>query len=78
MELSSILPAPVQAVWDRDDDRRQRALLNPITTALVSAQTIAPPYGQRRGWVPRNFTDYGDGGAFPEIHVAQYPLDMGR
>ena len=22
--------------------------------------------------------DYGDGGAFPEIHVAQYPLDMGR
>src|SRR5690606_27760081 len=22
--------------------------------------------------------DYGDGGAFPEIPVAQYPLDMGR
>ncbi|XP_071686160.1 SNW/SKI-interacting protein A-like [Rutidosis leptorrhynchoides] len=22
--------------------------------------------------------DYGDGGAFPEIHYAQYPLDMGR
>lgn len=22
--------------------------------------------------------DYGDGGAFPEVHVAQYPLDMGR
>jgi SNW domain-containing protein 1 len=22
--------------------------------------------------------DFGDGGAFPEIHVAQYPLDMGR
>lgn len=21
--------------------------------------------------------DYGDGGAFPEIHVAQYPLNMG-
>lgn len=44
----------------------------------MSAQTIAPPYGQRRGWVPRNVTDYADGGAFPEIHVAQYPLDMGR
>ena len=23
-------------------------------------------------------SDYGDGGSFPEIHVAQYPLDMGR
>lgn len=22
--------------------------------------------------------DFGDGGAFPEIHVAQYPLDLGR
>lgn len=22
--------------------------------------------------------DFGDGGAFPEIHVAQYPLEMGR
>lgn len=37
-----------------------------------------PPYGQRNGWIPRTLTDYGGGGAFPEIHVAQYPLDMGR
>lgn len=37
-----------------------------------------PPYGQRIGWRPRNPEDFGDGGAFPEIHVAQYPLDMGR
>jgi len=22
--------------------------------------------------------DFGDGGAFPEIHVAQYPLNMGK
>lgn len=26
----------------------------------------------------KNIQDFGDGGAFPEIHVAQYPLDMGR
>ncbi|XP_060518560.1 SNW domain-containing protein 1 [Cylas formicarius] len=77
MELSSILPAPVQPVWDRDDERKKRAAANP-STVLVSAQAIAPPYGQRRGWVPRNVTDYGDGGAFPEIAVAQYPLEMGR
>lgn len=24
------------------------------------------------------FQDFGDGGAFPEIAVAQYPLNMGR
>jgi SNW domain-containing protein 1 len=37
-----------------------------------------PPYGQRSGWRPRGAEDFGDGGAFPEIPVAQYPLDMGR
>jgi SNW domain-containing protein 1 len=38
----------------------------------------APPYGQRSGWRPRAPEDFGDGGAFPEIPIAQYPLDMGR
>ena len=28
--------------------------------------------------MPRNVSDFGDGGAFPEIHMAQYPMDMGR
>ncbi|KAL5054682.1 hypothetical protein RYX36_035364 [Vicia faba] len=27
---------------------------------------------------PYEVEDFGQGGAFPEIHVAQYPLDMGR
>eukprot|EP00746_Dinoflagellata_sp_MGD_P000884 gnl/MRDRNA2_/MRDRNA2_101647_c0_seq1.p1 gnl/MRDRNA2_/MRDRNA2_101647_c0~~gnl/MRDRNA2_/MRDRNA2_101647_c0_seq1.p1 ORF type:complete len:551 (-),score=139.69 gnl/MRDRNA2_/MRDRNA2_101647_c0_seq1:45-1658(-) len=38
----------------------------------------APPYGKRKGWTPRVAEDYGDGGAYPEIHCAQYPLEMGR
>ena len=37
-----------------------------------------PPYLRRRDFVPRKAVDFGDGGAFPEIHVAQYPLEMGR
>ncbi|KAK5037711.1 mRNA splicing protein [Exophiala sideris] len=45
---------------------------------IVSKRSGAPPYGQRSGWRPRNAEDFGDGGAFPEIPVAQYPLDMGR
>lgn len=37
-----------------------------------------PPYGSRSGWIPRKPEDFGDGGAFPEIHIAQYPLGMGK
>ncbi|WVZ81956.1 hypothetical protein U9M48_029279 [Paspalum notatum var. saurae] len=36
-----------------------------------------PPYGTRGGLVPRRPEDFGGCGAFPEVHVAQYPLSMG-
>ncbi|ETI24174.1 pre-mRNA-processing protein 45 [Cladophialophora carrionii CBS 160.54] len=45
---------------------------------IVLKRAGPPAYGQRSGWRPRSAEDYGDGGAFPEIPVAQYPLDMGR
>ena len=45
---------------------------------MVSAQKTAPPYGQRKGWIPRVVDDFGDGGAYPEVHVAQYPMNLGR
>ncbi|KAI9667081.1 MAG: mRNA splicing protein [Alyxoria varia] len=45
---------------------------------IVLRKTGPPPYGKRSGWRPRSSEDYGDGGAFPEVPVAQYPLDMGR
>ena len=32
----------------------------------------------RRPFIPRRLQDFQDGGAFPEIHVAQYPRNMGR
>ncbi|KAL4777978.1 SKIP/SNW domain-containing protein [Aspergillus varians] len=47
-------------------------------TQIVLRRTGPPPYGNRTGWRPRAPEDFGDGGAFPEILVAQYPLDMGR
>ena len=37
-----------------------------------------PPYGRRQNYIPRDPEDFGDGGAFPEIHVAQYPRGMGK
>ncbi|KAK6581757.1 hypothetical protein PZA11_005454 [Diplocarpon coronariae] len=45
---------------------------------IVLKKSGPPPYGKRAGWRPRGQEDFGDGGAFPEIPVAQYPLDMGR
>ena len=73
--LSSLLPAPSAPVWDRDEER---AKISKPSTALVSASRTAPPYGQRKSWIPRSLEDFGDGGAYPEIHVAQYPMNLGR
>jgi len=33
---------------------------------------------KKRLFVPRSLKDFDDGGAFPEIHVAQYPRHMGN
>ncbi|KAF2405138.1 Pre-mRNA-processing protein 45 [Trichodelitschia bisporula] len=49
-----------------------------LDSQITLRRTGPPPYGQRAGWRPREPEDFGDGGAFPEIAVAQYPLDMGR
>lgn len=47
-----------------------------LTRPMVKKEP--PPYGHRKNWVPRSLQDYGDGGAFPEVHIAQYPLNMGK
>ncbi len=47
-------------------------------TQIVLKTNGPPSYGNRSGWRPRSAEDFGDGGAFPEVPVAQYPLDMGR
>ncbi|KAL2207674.1 hypothetical protein CC79DRAFT_1271888 [Sarocladium strictum] len=47
-------------------------------TQIVLKRAGPPAYGQRSGWRPRTQEDFGDGGAFPEIPIAQYPLDMGK
>jgi SNW domain-containing protein 1 len=42
------------------------------TNTLPSQRTGPPEYPNRAGWRPRGPEDFGDGGAFPEIPVAQY------
>ncbi|XP_075547999.1 puff-specific protein Bx42 [Dermacentor variabilis] len=75
--LQTLLPAPSQSVFDRGDEDRARKLAAPSKHVALTTRS-SPPYGMRKGWVPRSLEDYGDGGAFPEIHVAQYPMDMGK
>uniref|UniRef100_A0A8C2UCU5 SNW domain-containing protein 1 n=2 Tax=Coturnix japonica TaxID=93934 RepID=A0A8C2UCU5_COTJA len=74
----SFLPAPTQLSQDQLELEERARAQRSRQTALVSSRREPPPYGYRKGWIPRTLEDFGDGGAFPEIHVAQYPLDMGR
>lgn len=51
----------------------------PPPNMQIAGKQPIPPYGQRRkGFVPRAVGDFGDGGAFPEVHIIQYPLKMGK
>ncbi|KAG0031854.1 mRNA splicing protein [Podila clonocystis] len=70
--LSGLLPAPVHQHPGRDYEQNQ------YSTEVSAPVARIPPYGKRAGFKPKKPEDFGDGGAFPEIHIAQYPLDMGR
>ncbi|CAE6412595.1 unnamed protein product [Rhizoctonia solani] len=67
-----LLPQPVHAPIEDEEEVQA-----PVTTTLALAVVI-PPYGQRKGWRPSKQADFGDGGAYPECHIAQYPLDLGK
>ncbi|KAF2834486.1 hypothetical protein M501DRAFT_944030 [Patellaria atrata CBS 101060] len=85
--LSRLLPKPKYSGEDEELPAHTRSKGPRVVgaSALDDTQLVLkkrsgpPPYGQRAaGWRPRSAEDYGDGGAFPEVPVAQYPLDMGR
>ena len=73
MPVGLTLPAPVHAAEAASDEGGMGPPM-----AQPPKRANAPPQGARKGWIPRSQADFGGGGAFPEIHVAQYPLDMGR
>lgn len=76
--LSKSLPKPKYTGEEEELTHTTRTIAPSTSNALATRQKGPPPYGQRQRWRPRDPTDFGEGGAFPEIHVAQYPLDMGR
>lgn len=69
---------------------QKKAEIEAVTHILTNAKTLQvphttthkirdiPAYGQRNGFFPKSTDDYADGGAFPEIHQPQYPLNMGK
>ncbi|KRX66867.1 SNW domain-containing protein 1, partial [Trichinella sp. T9] len=73
--LTDILPKPSRVVEDR---AATDPWFKPHEKALGVASKKPPPYGARQHWRPTSDSDFGDGGAFPEIHIAQFPNGLGR
>ncbi|OVA00471.1 SKI-interacting protein SKIP [Macleaya cordata] len=82
--LKDLLP-PVKSTtstfYDHSNDpwfRQRFSASEPDAASVAAKSNPVPQYLKRAGFIPRKPEDFGDGGAFPEIHVAQYPLGMGR
>ncbi|KAL1535905.1 SNW/SKI-interacting protein A-like [Salvia divinorum] len=82
--LTDILPkakSSVNSNYDHSNDPwfKSRYSLSEVEEENVAVKARpVPPYLKRAGFKPSKPEDFGDGGAFPEIHYAQYPLGMGR
>jgi SNW domain-containing protein 1 len=80
--LLSLLPKPKNVSkpsLEQQLKQQQQQKLEQQKKQEQQKQNQIPPYGQRYSkWIPKNESDFGDGGAYPEIHVAQFPLGMGR
>jgi SNW domain-containing protein 1 len=70
MTLKAVLPKPKHTLssskWASSEPE------------ITPKKNRIPPYGQRQDFIPEKPKDFGDGGAFPEIHIVQYPLGMGK
>ncbi|VVA10502.1 PREDICTED: SNW, partial [Prunus dulcis] len=87
--LKGLLPPPAAtttASYDHSNDpwfKQRFGSAEAQRSAAVVKPKPVPPYLKRQGFVPRKVEEFGEGefgegGAFPEIHIAQYPLGMGR
>ncbi|CAL1705673.1 unnamed protein product [Somion occarium] len=81
--LASILPQPVYAPSVSDEEEEIVQVSKQVAESSIQPKSViiraaVPAYGQRKGWKPTSQEDYGDGGAYPECHVAQYPLGLGK
>ncbi|KAJ2492177.1 mRNA splicing protein [Coemansia sp. RSA 2050] len=75
--ISQFLPEPKHTT-SRPEPKVSKASDSQALVATNTDASTIPAYGQRIGWVPKTASDFGGGGAYPEIHVLQYPLGMGK
>ena len=60
-------------------NRRQKSLPTYVERCHAAVVASSLPKNERpKLFVPRQLADFEDGGAYPEIHVAQYPRHMGN
>ena len=78
MSLAQVLPPPKHRPTVNVLSKSSGKDAVPDQTTLAVSGGRIPPYGQRQGFVPRTDDDFGDGGAFPEVHRLQYPIGMGK
>ncbi|CAG8622522.1 5251_t:CDS:10 [Gigaspora rosea] len=74
--LAGVLPKPRRQLLNSEQQNQFERKFDELT--VTKQKELPPPYGKRVGWKPKSLDDFGDGGAFPEIPIAQYPLEMGR
>jgi SNW domain-containing protein 1 len=78
--MSALFPAPVRA-YTTFEDEAPAASSAPDAAALPSGpsrEIPRYPLRVRQRFIPRSLEDFGDGGAYPELHLAQFPLGMGK
>ena len=77
----SLLPEPTNGDGrgrSSEDGLENSGPSSAIIKKLKDQSVRIPGYGERETWVPRSSEDYGDGGAYPEVHLPQFPLEMGK
>ena len=73
--LSNLLPKPKnQATIDTVIEKIEEN----VDYMSHESTSKVPAYGQRQNFIPKDLESFGDGGSFPEIHILQYPRNMGR
>ena len=76
--MSSFLSAPKGKYEIHSEKPLTMTTTTTSSQPIVNARPPTPAYLHRKGFIPHTLLDFDDGGSFPEIHLAQYPLHMGK
>ncbi|ETI54316.1 hypothetical protein F443_02856, partial [Phytophthora nicotianae P1569] len=76
--MSALFPAPVRSYTTFSDTAPSSTAAPTTSQRAPTAQIPRYPLRVKQQFVPRRNEDFGDGGAYPELHIAQFPLGMGK